>query len=1026
MPTVHFAPPAFSLDDAARIARDEFGIAGVISALPGERDLNFRVDAPVASYVLKIANVEEKRGDLELQHAALEHLARREPELVLQRARPAPDGTTIVAVTSATGERHLARLLTFLPGVLWADVHPHSPALLESLGRVLGRVDRALADFEPAAALRALKWDLRQAGWIRDFVGYVEGRERRALVEHWLAEFDRQVLPTLDRLRQGVIYNDANDHNIVVAGPASDRFVAGVIDFGDLCRTNVVCEPAIAAAYAAMGLGAPIAGIARLLAGYHEIWPLEEAELEIFHALVCLRLAVSVANSAYQKTVEPANRYLTISEVRAWKLLEQLSATAPELAHYCYRAACGYPAHPRSPRLVAWLRRHRAEIGRVVEPDLTTAQLIYCDWSVDSAELGTPDEMADAAAMTARLWRRMAAAGAIAAIGGYAEPRPIYGGESFRLHGNDRDEWRTVHLGVDIFLPAGAAVYAPLDGVVHSFANNAARFDYGPCIVLEHSIADDQGPIRFHTLYGHLSAESLAHLAVGQRVRRGDRLATLGDFPINGNWPPHLHLQIVLDMLGRSGDFDGSCAPSQRPVWLSLCPDPNLLAQVPEALLPPPPPSHEELLALRRALLPANLSLSYREPLEIVRGFRQWLYDADGQRYLDAFNNVPHVGHGHPRVVRAACEQLALLNTNTRYLQAGVLRYAERLLAKFSAPLRVCYFTASGSEANELALRLARAHTGARDLVVMAGAYHGHTTSLIEISPYKHDGPGGEGAPDWVHVSPVPDVYRGEFRAGAADAGARYAQRVGEVVAGVRADGRRLAGYIAETLPSVGGQIVPPDGFYAAVYAAVRAAGGVVIADEVQTGFGRTGATFWAFERYGVTPDIVVLGKPIANGYPLGAVITTAEIAASFANGMEFFSTFGGCTAACAAALATLEVVEEEQLQRHAAEVGGRLLRGLEELASRHPLVGDVRGAGLFLGVELVRDRETLEPAGAEASHVAERMRDRGILLGTDGPHQNVLKIRPPLCFETGDADFLVATLDLVLAEDAVRVRRGR
>lgn len=993
-----------------------------MTPLPGERDLNFRIDAADAAYVLKIANVRESRAQLELQHAALVHLARREPGLALQRVVPALDGADLVAFAGSDGAPHWVRLLTFLPGRLWSEAcaRRRPPAtLLASLGATLGAIDRGLADFDAEAAHRDLKWDLRQAGWIRAYLHYIKDDRRRALVERWLADFDQRVRPALDQLRQAVIYNDANDHNIVVAGAGSAAVVAGVIDFGDLCFSNLVCEPAIAAAYAAMGLRDPVAGIGHLLAGYHAAHPLQEAELELVQALVCLRLCVSVTNSAYQRTVEPGNDYLTVSEQAAWELLEALSAAHPRRTLYAWRAACGFAPHPDGPRVVAWLERQRAALAPVVEPDLSTAALVYADWSAGSTELGTPAERTDVAAWTEQVFARMRAAGAVAAVGGYDEARPVYASEAYRHHGDERDEWRTVHLGLDIFLPAGTAVFAPLDGVVHSFADNAAPFDYGPCIVLEHCVEDDQGPLRFHTLYGHLSRESLVGLVAGAAVRRGQRLATLGDFPVNGNWPPHLHLQIVLDMLGASGDFIGSCRPSERPLWLSLCPDPNLLARVPVSLFPPPRPRTPELLERRRRRLGPSLSLSYRAPLEIVRGFGTWLWDADGQRYLDAYNNVPHVGHCHPKVVRAVAEQLALLNTNTRYLHRTILDYADRLVAKLPPPLTVCFFTASGSEANELALRLARAATGRRDMLVMAGAYHGHTSSLIDLSPYKHSGPGGEGAPEWVHVSPIPDTYRGEFRASDPRAGARYAERVAERIARAGADGREIAGYLAETFPSVGGQVVPPEGFFPAVYAAVRTAGGVCIADEVQTGFGRTGETFWAFERYGVVPDIVVLGKPIANGYPMGAVVTTAEVARSFANGMEFFSTFGGSTAACAAALATLQVVEEEGLQANAAAVGETLLAGLRALAERRELIGDVRGCGLFVGVELVRDRATREPAGAEAAEVAERMRRRGVLIGTDGPHHNVLKIRPPLCFAAADAALLLAALDGALAEVA-------
>ncbi len=378
---------------------------------------------------------------------------------------------------------------------------------------------------------------------------------------------------------------------------------------------------------------------------------------------------------------------------------------------------------------------------------------------------------------------------------------------------------------------------------------------------------------------------------------------------------------------------------------------------------------------------------------------------------------MPHVGHAHPRVVRAVSEQLATLNTNTRYLQDQLIDYADALTALLPEPLSVCFFTASGSEANELAIRLARAHTRQRDLIVMDAAYHGHTNTLIDISPYKHNGPGGSGAPEWVHTSPIPDVYRGAHKTGDPQAGLKYAHDVGAVIDRVRNSGRGLCGYIAETCPSVGGQIILPDGFLPNVYRRVREAGGVCIADEVQTGFGRIGTHFWAFEQHDVTPDIVVLGKPIANGYPMGAVITTPEIAASFDNGMEFFSTFGGSTAACVAGLTTLRVTLDEQLQSHALHMGEYLLNGLRPLMDKHALIGDVRGSGLFLGVELVRNRQTLEPAADEASAVAARMRELGVLLGTDGPFHNVVKIRGPMPFSTSDADCLIAAFDLALRE---------
>jgi 4-aminobutyrate aminotransferase-like enzyme len=399
----------------------------------------------------------------------------------------------------------------------------------------------------------------------------------------------------------------------------------------------------------------------------------------------------------------------------------------------------------------------------------------------------------------------------------------------------------------------------------------------------------------------------------------------------------------------------------------------------------------EETLAARRRLLGRNLSVAYRNPVKIVRGEMQYLYDDEGRRYLDAYNNVAHVGHCHPRVVAAGVEQMRTLNTNTRYLHDLILRYAEQLTATLPDALSVCYFVNSGSEANELALRLARAHTKARDVVVLEHAYHGNTTTLIDISPYKHDGPGGTGAPSWVH--------KVSWKNG---------QQVVDAIARVRSEGRGFCGFIAESMPSVAGQIILPKGYLKKAYETVRSAGGVCVVDEVQTGYGRIGTHFWAFEHYGVVPDIVALGKPIGNGHPIGAVITTKEIAQSFDNGMEFFSTFGGNTVSCAIGLTVLQVVQEEQLPQHALAVGNHLLDGLKELQRRHEIIREVRGSGLFIGVELVKDDQ---PATTDAGNIVNRMRDEGILLGTDGPDHNVLKIRPPLPFSHADADFLLAVL---------------
>jgi 4-aminobutyrate aminotransferase-like enzyme len=556
---------------------------------------------------------------------------------------------------------------------------------------------------------------------------------------------------------------------------------------------------------------------------------------------------------------------------------------------------------------------------------------------------------------------------------------------------------------------------------VHALANNEAALDYGPVVILRHSADSSSGVEDFFTLYGHLTVQTLTQLRVGQRIAKGEKFAEVGAIHENGGWTPHLHFQVITDLLGRATDFPGVCGASERPVWLSLSPNPNLLLGIPADRFPAEAPNAPETMRARKSLLGKSLSVSYLHPLKIVRGWRQYLYDDTGRVYLDVYNNVPLVGHSHPRVVRAAQEQLALLNTNTRYLHDNVLRYAERLTQLLPAPLRLCYFLNSGSEANELAFRLARAHTKREDIIVLEHAYHGHTNTLIDISPYKFNGPGGSGQKSWVHVAPIADDYRGIYRRGDPEAGAKYAAHVGEILDQLRRKGSGAAAYIAETFPSVAGQIVFPPNYLAEVYRHVRAAGAVCIADEVQVGFGRLGTHFWGFETQGVVPDIVVFGKPIGNAFPLAAVVTTKEIADSFANGMEFFSTFGGNPVACAVGLAVLDVVRDEALQDRALRVGKYWMTELQKLQTCHPLIGDVRGSGLFLGIDLVRDRETREPATQQADYVVNRLRTRGILAGTDGPHHNVIKLRPPLIFSEFDADLFVTTLESILPEDAAQ-----
>ena len=499
-----------------------------------------------------------------------------------------------------------------------------------------------------------------------------------------------------------------------------------------------------------------------------------------------------------------------------------------------------------------------------------------------------------------------------------------------------------------------------MEGVVHSFQNNEGNCNYGPTIILRHEINTE---LTFYTLYGHLSLESLDGLSVGKKIKLGEQVATIGEIPINGNWPPHLHFQIMLDMLGFEGDFPGVAFPAEKEIWKSICPDPKYLLKIrkrnSDLKL-----SSSEIVEKREKHLGKSLSVSYQKPLYVVRGFKQYLYDANGRRYLDMVNNVPHVGHEHPRVVKAAQNQMAVLNTNTRYLHENIVRYAEELLATFPKELSVCFFVNSGSEANELALRMARNYSQQKDMIAVEVGYHGNTGGCIDVSSYKFDGKGGKGAPNHTHIIPIPDTYRGMYREDGLDASKKYASHVKKAIEKVKNAGRNIAGFICESILSCGGQIVLPEGYLKEVYDIVREAGGLCIADEVQVGFGRVGAKFWGFELQNVVPDIVTLGKPMGNGHPLAAVVTTTKVADAFTNGMEYFNTFGGNPVSCAIGREVLKIVKEEDLQRNALDVGNYLLARLEALQLKHEVIGDVRGKGLFIGFELVKDRQTLEPAG--------------------------------------------------------------
>ncbi|HEX6027234.1 MAG TPA: aminotransferase class III-fold pyridoxal phosphate-dependent enzyme, partial [Solirubrobacter sp.] len=680
---------------------------------------------------------------------------------------------------------------------------------------------------------------------------------------------------------------------------------------------------AVAGAYAMQGHPDPARAAVPVVRGYHEVTPLRADELAVLFELMLVRLRMSVAMASKQFAAAPHNEYLLISQDGVTETLARLEREDPQLAHFRFRDACGYEASPNARRVRQWLALHRA------------APVMDGDWA-NAPVLDLADGMPPVDGL---------------AIGRYDEQRSIYTAPEFQTPDG---RWRTRHMAVDLFAPAGTPAYAPFDGVVERRENRANQGDYGGLLVLRH-----EGP--FWTLHGHLDPETLAT----RTVREGEEIARLGTPEVNGGWEPHLHLQLFTDLVG---DLDGVALPEEADLFRSVCPDPNLLLGLPNGV--DARAARPDIAERRRTVMSRALSLAYQEPLHIVRGRGAYLYDADGRRYLDLVNNVAHVGHCHPRVVAAGARQMAELNTNTRYLHRSVIDYARALAATLPDPLHVCFFVNSGSEANDLALRLADAHTGRDEVIVLDHAYHGHLSSTIAISPYKLSEP----------------------RARVAEPGS---------LDSLRAQIDAPAAFFVEPIQGCAGQVVHPSGYLGEAFAAVREAGGLCVADEVQTGFGRVGEHFWAFELYGVVPDIVTLGKPIGNGHPLAAVVTTPDVAASFVTGMEYFNTFGGNPVSAEIGLAVLDVIRDERLQANALAMGERMLSGFARLGL------PARGHGLFLGVPL-EDR-------ARAAAVKEALKARGVLISTDGPNDDVLKIKPPLVISADDVDFFLDALCDVL-----------
>ncbi|MFD1615294.1 aminotransferase class III-fold pyridoxal phosphate-dependent enzyme [Gelatiniphilus marinus] len=1000
-----------AIQQAEDILLKLYNIKGKASELPGELDFNFRIKvANSGGYILKISRPNENENYLDFQQKLLQHVETNGQKLTAPKVILDKDNQAISEINDAFGNPRKVRLLTWVSGRVWSTVNPQLNNLRFSLGEQCGLLTQALQGFTHAEAQREFEWDIAQSLWTKAHTALFKNEEKE-IVEYFQNLFEKSE-KNYSTLRKSVVHNDANDNNVIVSQDLINPKVQAAIDYGDAVHTQIINDVAIACAYAIMHHNDPIEAALPLVKGYHSTFAIQEKELIHLYNAIAMRLVISVTKSAINKIEEPDNKYLLISEKPAWEVLKKWRNISPELAHFSFREACGFEPHPNKKQFDNWAKSQQLKVSDIF-PTVAKSKIFNLDLSVSSKWIGHEEDFNNLDVFDFKINQLQKKNPTKIIAGGYLEPRPFYNSSSYEKTGNYGKESRSMHLGIDFWLPSETQVNALFDGEIVVAINDAGYKKYGGLIILKHQT----NTFEFYTLYGHLSVRSVTKNKVGDTIKKGDLIGYLGHSAENGNWVPHLHFQIMLSLLNYKNDFPGVAYYNQTNVWKSICPNPNTLFKF-ETLQNNSENSNEDLINYRKQHLGKSLSLQYKVPIKMVRGAGQYLVDQFGRKYLDTVNNVAHVGHENHHVVKAGQEQMALINTNSRYLHDNINDLAKELIETLPPELSVLHFVNSGSEANELAIRMVKAYTGERDIIASEVGYHGNTNMCINISSYKFDGKGGHGAPEHTHIFPLPDAFRGKHRGD--NCAEEYAQEVKKQIDNIHKKQRGVGAFIIEPIISCGGQIELPEGFLAKAYQRAREAGGLCISDEVQVGCGRVGKTFWGFQLHNVIPDIVTIGKPLGNGHPIAAVACTQDVANKFANGMEYFNTFGGNPVSCAIATEVLRTVKREKLQDNALEIGEFLKAELRQLSKQFPIIGDVRGQGLFLGIELV-DLE-LNPLAAQTDYVANRMKDHGILMSTDGPDYNVLKIKPPMVFTKENAKELIYYLKKIFAENFMQL----
>lgn len=973
--------PALTLDEAQRIARDVFSIEASVSELGSQQDANFLLTSEQECLsVLKIANPAFSRLELEAQDAATRHLADRQPGLRLPVSRAGASGATIETVDIG-GEPMLARVIEHLGGGTLSGGGYLPPAAVASLGEVAARVSQGLADFAHPGTERVLQWDLRHAtAVVERLAPYIADGARRAAVLDATGRASALLAGLADRLPVQVIHGDVADDNVVCAVSAEGYRVAdGVIDFGDVMTSWRVAELAVAVSSVLHHAGASALSALVAVRAFHAITPLTSDEIDALWPLVLLRGAVLVASGNQQAAIDGGNDYATGAIEHEWRIFEAADGVPLAVMTGVMRDALGLDA--------GGLDELGSAIPSVTAPPvvaplltaLTLSAPAILSFASDSDEVNDGRWLDDSLELDAA--RRALAEGADVAMTIYGECRLS------RSRSLSPEAPAVAALSTSVFLSLPTIVQAPWSGRLERTDAAVELVSRGMRLVLR---GLDTG------------------IASGTQLRAGQQLGTTSLVEAGLST---LSVQLVT-IPDAAPEFVQSALFAG---WSRVSPDATYLLGVQRAADPVDSANDVELLDRRAAVFADVQEHYYADPPRIERGWKHTLVDTDARCYLDMVNNVASVGHAHPRIAEAAYRQLQRFNSNSRFNYSSVVELSERLAALLPEPLDTVFLVNSGSEADDLALRIARAWTGRQDVVAVREAYHGWTSATDAVSTSVADNPDAlETRPDWVHTVAAPNAYRGELRG--ADA-AQYGSRAAAEIRELTASGRPPAAFLAEAFYGNAGGMPLPDGYLEQVYAAVREPGGLAIADEVQVGYGRLGEWFWGFEQQGVVPDIVTIAKAMGNGHPLGAVITRRDIAEKYRSQGYFFSSAGGSPVSSVIGLAVLDILRDEELQENARVVGGHLRSRLSALGDTHELVGAVHGSGLYLGLEFVRSRETLEPATRETAAICERMRELGVIIQATGDRQNILKIKPPLTLTIEAADYFADMLDRVLTE---------